>query len=282
MTCWIRNIVIFPLCLGLVLFAASVAADPDVLVLTVVPRSPPPETHREWSPFVERLSRDIGKPVTLKIFSGISEYEQFTLSAHADLTFSNPYQFVQLHNKLGFIPLVRDDAERLSGALVVRSNDTLQSVRDLDGQIIAFPHPNAFGASLYMRALLTTEFGIRFTPTYVSTHGNVYRSVILEKARAGGGVNVTLNKEPPAVRNQLRVLYETPGLAPHPLSAHPRLSTALRDKVQAAILHMADDEAGRAILSRITITKPVKADYALDYQLLERLHLETFYVESGD
>ena len=282
MTHWIRNIVILPLCLGLAFLATGASADPDALVLSVVPRSPPPETHREWSPFVERLSRDIGRPVALKIFSGISEYEQFTQSGRADLTFSNPYEFVQLHKRLGFIPLVRDDAERLSGALVVRSNDTLQSIRELDGQIIAFPHPNAFGASLYMRALLTTEFGIRFTPTYVSTHGNVYRSVILEKARAGGGVNVTLNKEPPAVRNQLRVLYETPALAPHPLSAHPRISAGLREKIQAAILRMADDEAGKAILARVTLTKPVRADYARDYQVLERLHLEKYYVESAD
>lgn len=277
-----RSILILPICLGLALLAANVAADNEALVLSVVPRSPPPETHREWSPFVERLSRDIGRPVTLKIFRGISEYEQFTLSGNADLSFSNPYQFVQLHHRQGFIPLVRDDAERLSGALVVRKTDSVQSVRDLDGQIIAFPHPNAFGASLYMRALLTTEFGIRFTPTYVASHGNVYRSVILDKARAGGGVNVTLNKEPPAVREQLRVLYETPGLAPHPLSAHPRVPAELRDKIKAAVLHMASDEAGRAILARVTLTKPVAADYPRDYQVLERLHLEKYYVESAD
>lgn len=277
-----RIIFLLSLCIGLLLSAPSQAADPDALVLTVVPRSPPPETHREWSPFVEQLSKDIGQPITLKLFKGISEYEQFTMYGHADLTFSNPYQFVKLHDRLGFIPLVRDDAERLSGSLVVRQNDSIQSVRELNGQTIAFPHPNAFGASLYMRALLTTEFGIQFTPTYVATHGNVYRSVILEKARAGGGINITLNKEPPAIREQLRVLYETPGLAPHPLSAHPRLAAALRDKIQASILRMADDDAGRALLGRVTLTKPVKADYLRDYQVLERLHLEKYYVESAD
>lgn len=277
-----RIILLLQLCVGTMLPGFSIATEPNPLVLTVVPRTPPPETHREWSPFVERLSKDIGQRVTLKIFKDISEYEHFTLSGKADLTFSNPYQMVMLHHRQGFIPLVRDDAARLSGALVVREHDPAQSVRDLNGETIAFPHPNAFGASLYMRALLTTEFGIRFTPTYVNTHGNVYRSVILEKARAGGGVNVTLNKESPAIRGKLRILYETPGLASHPLSAHPGISAELRSKIKAAILHMAEDDAGQAILARVTLTQPVPADYLRDYQVLERLQLEKYYVESAD
>lgn len=269
-------------CAGILLPVSVATAETEALILSIVPRSPTPETHREWSPFVERLSRDIGHPVKLKLFAGMSEFELFTLSGNADLTFSNPYQLVLLRARQGYIPLVRDDTERLSGALVVRTSDNLQSVRDLEGQTIAFPHPNAFGASLYMRALLSTEFGIRFTPIYVSTHGNVYRSVILDKARAGGGVNVTLNKEPPAVRNQLRILYETPGLAPHPLSAHPRVPPKLRDTIQAAVLRMANDAVGREILARTTLKSPVPADYARDYQVLERLHLEKYYVESAD
>ena len=61
-------------------------------------------------------------------------------------------------------------------------------MQDLDGADIAFPAPNAFGASLYMRALLAEQEKININPIYVETHANVYRNVIFGRASAGGGV----------------------------------------------------------------------------------------------
>lgn len=267
------------ICLALLPFGAY-AAEPKPLVLSVVPRFPATVTHRDWSPFVDRLTQAIHQPVELQVFNSFTEFERHTASGKADLAFINPYQMVQLRGKLGFIPLVRDGAKQLSGSLVVRNSDPITSVRELEGAQIAFPHPNSFGASLYMRAMLEREYGVHFTPIYVSTHANVYRSVILGKVAAGGGVNITLNQEPPAVRAQLRVIYETPGVAAHPLSAHPHLSVELREQIIDAVLRMSEDAAGREILKHVTINQPVRADYAQDYQSLEGVHLERYYVDT--
>lgn len=267
--------------LGLVLATSGAdAAESKPLVLSVVPRLPMTVTHRDWSPFAHRLAQAIHRPIELRVFNTFAEFEGHAVSGQADLVFANPYQALRLHRKQGFIPLLRDGARQLSGSLVVRSSDPITSVRGLDGARIAFPHPNAFGASLYMRALLEREYGIRFTPVYVTTHANVYRNVIHGKVAAGGGVNITLNQEAPAVRAQLRVLYETPGVAAHPLSAHPRVPAALREQITAAVLHMREDPAGREILQRVTLTQPVPADYNRDYQPLERLQLDSYYVDT--
>jgi len=256
------------------------AAEPKPLVLSVGPRLPASATHRDWSPFVDRLAQDIHQPVELRVFNTFAEFEGFVFSGRADLVFINPYQLVHLRRKLGFIPLVRDGARQLSSSLVVRSDDPIRSVRELDGTRIAFPHPNAFGASLYMRALLEREYGVHFTPVYVTTHANVYRNVILGKVAAGGGVNITLNLEPSSVREQLRVIYETPGVAAHPLSAHPRVPAALRAQIADAVLRMGADDAGRAILKQVTLTQPIRADYRRDYQPLEHLQLEKYYIDT--
>ena len=264
------------------LFMGGVRADEsNSLKLSVIPRLPATVTHRDWLPFVDRLAQAINVPIELRVFNTFADFEGHAVSGQADLVFANPYQLVLWRRQPGFIPLVRDDARQLSGSLVVRSDNPITSVRDLDGKQIAFPHPNAFGASLYMRALLEREFGIRFTPVYVTSHANVYRNVILGKTAAGGGVNITLNLEPPAVRSLLRVLYETPGVAAHPLSAHPRLSATLREKITDAVLRMSEDEIGRGILHRVALTQPVRADYALDYQRLESLRLDKYYVDTG-
>jgi phosphonate transport system substrate-binding protein len=92
------------------------------------------------------------------------------------------------------------------------------------------------------------------------------------------GVNVTLARERPELRDELRVLYETPGTAPHPLCAHPRIPADLRETVTRAILEMGKNDNGRSLLKRIDILQPVRATYERDYQPLEKLNLQKFVV----
>lgn len=271
------------------LFAASVllswsvtarGADEAPLIVTVVPRLPPATTHRDWSPFVERVQRESGVKIELKVFGAFSEFEQYIFSGKADLVFVNPYQAVELKKSMGYIPMVRDGSRKLNGVLVVDDSGPIKTLSDLNGKDIVFPHPNAFGASLHMRAMLQEVVKIKFNPVYVATHGNVYRHVLLGKAAAGGGVNVTLNKEPEQLRHKLRVIYQTSGVAPHPIVAHPRVSVEVRDKLARTIIGLAQDVQGRALLESTTLTQPVRADYNRDYSELEQLHLDKYYVHT--
>ncbi|NDY90454.1 phosphate/phosphite/phosphonate ABC transporter substrate-binding protein [Ideonella sp. TBM-1] len=98
-----------------------------------------------------------------------------------------------------------------------------------------------------MRALLTERERLQFTPQYVQTHSNVYRQVLAGQAGTGGGVNHNLHQEREEVRQGLRVLFETPGAAPHPVSAHPRLDPGLRQALTEALLALADQPEGEAL-----------------------------------
>jgi phosphonate transport system substrate-binding protein len=132
-----------------------------------------------------------------------------------------------------------------------------------------------------MRTILKEQEKIRFTSLYVKTHTNVYRHVLLGKTVAGGGINNTFNQEPAEVRAKLRVLLETPGVPPHPLSAHPRVPAAVRQSVSEAMLNMASDPVGRTLLKNIQIPNPVAADYVKDYQPLEKFRLEQSVVREN-
>ncbi len=260
--------------------ASNAASEASQYTLAIVPRLPPATVHREWSPFVERLQRESGVKLDLKVFSTFSEFEHYIYSGKADFVFINPYQAVTLKSALGYIPLVRDGSHKLSGVLVVRADSGIKKLSDLQGKDIAFPHPNAFGASLHMRATLKEVANIDFNPVYVTTHANVYRHVLLGKVAAGGGVNVTLNKEPEHLRDQLRIIFQTDGVAPHPLAANPRVAEPVREKIIQTILSMAQDVQGRAVLKATTIEEPVRANYATDYAGLEKLRLDKYYVHS--
>ncbi len=117
------------------------------------------------------------------------------LNGEPDVVYRNPYHAVMAKKAAGYTPILRDDATRLAGILVVRKDSPITRVEQLDGATLAFPAPNAFGASLDMRALLTNELKIHFKPEYVTTHSNVFRHVISGRAQAGGAIRQTLAQE---------------------------------------------------------------------------------------
>lgn len=247
--------------------------------LAIVPQSSPTTTYRTWAPFAERLGRSVGENLQIRVYRTFDEFETDLVNGRVDFAYMNPYHLLIARKQQGYVPLLRDGSRLLSGVLVVRRDSPVKSAQDLDGRDIGFPDPDAFAASLYMRALLQGKEKIRFQPRYFTTHSNVYRHVILGTVAAGGGVNVSLARERPEARNELRVLYETPATSPHPFCAHPRVSAALQQRVIQAVLRMAEDEEGRAALQLIDIPQPVRANYVRDYQSLEKLQLEKYRLQ---
>lgn len=268
------------LALGLLLCASALAdsAKPSYSI-AVVPQFPAAEIHRDWTPLVERLKKETGLALTLSIAPSIPQFEEAVLAGEADFAYLNPYHQVMAKRAQGYVPLLRD-RKPLTGILVVRKDDPIKAVKELDGKEVAFPAPNAFGASLWMRALMAEQEKIHIIPAYVKTHSNCYRYVATGKMVACGGVNHTLAEEPEEVRAILRVLMETPGVPSHPLAAHPRVPEAVRRAVGDALLGMAADSAGQALLAAIQMPQPVRADYARDYQPLEKFGLDKYVVRS--
>lgn len=270
---------LFTLPLGEVLAQGSLkpaATATKTYTISVVPQYNVVQLHTEWAPLVARISRESGIPLQLVLAKTIPQFESAVLAGEPDFAFMNPYHAVMAKRAQSYIPVLRD-AKALKGILVVRNDSAVKNIKELDGKPIGFPAPNAFGASLYMRALLTAE-PITFQSQFLTTHGNVYRSVLNSSVAAGGGVNTTFNDEPPEVRSQLRVLYQTPESASHPLVAHPRVPAEVVKAVTDAFLHLSKDSEGQRMLADIRIPQPVAADYARDYLPLEKLKIEKFVI----
>lgn len=274
-TAWARLVVF-----GCVAALAPLWAAAQSYTVAVVPQFPALEVHRAWTPLLARLSAGTGFDLKLSTAASIPEFERQFQSGQPDVVFLNPYHMVMASHSHQYVPLVRESKELLSGILVVRVDSPLRNLRDLAQQSIAYPAPNAFGASLYMRSLLA-EQKVSTQATFVKTHGNAYRHAITGLAAAAGGIRSTLEREPPEVRAQLRVLFETPAVAPHPLAVHPRVPAAHRQALRDAWLELAQTEEGRALLKAVQMPHPVAADYQRDYAPLERLHLEKFAVNEG-
>jgi phosphonate transport system substrate-binding protein len=248
-----------------------------VFSLAVVPQFTAVEVNRDWMPLLDRLQRDSGLALQLKMTPSIPRFEAEVLAGLHDFAFMNPYHAVLAARAQGYVPLVRD-TKLLTGILVVRKDSPIQTLQALEGASVAFPAPNSFGASLWMRALLAEREKVRITPVYAQTHSNVFRQVMRGSVAAGGAVNKTLQQEHDEVRNDLRVLFETPGAAPHPLCAHPRLPGPVAQALADALLKVGSDPAGQALLQAVQLANPVRADYARDYRPLEGYKLDKYVV----
>lgn len=246
----------------------------------VVPQLPAAKIYSTWSPLLQRVGEDAGLCFELRVSTSIPEFEQKFLKGESEFVFLNPYHAVLAYQKKKYQPLLADSEDLLTGILVVRADSPIQSLDELKGKNISFPAPNAFAASLLIRAEMAKK-KIDITPVFVKTHSNVYRSVIGKDALAGGGVNNTLNNEAQEVQQQLRVLYETSAYTPHPIATHPAIPTAVRERFLKAVLKLTHDAQGRKLLEGINLQKPQAVNYAKHYKPLESLQLEKFLVLTG-
>lgn len=247
--------------------------------LAIVPQFDARKIESIWGPIAAAVKRDAGVTLVLRGNVSIPEFERQLYAGAFDFAYMNPYHFVRANRAQGYHARLRDFAQALQGVLVVRKDSPIRSVAELDGRKIAMPAPNALGAALIPRAEFSRKFRIKPVISYVKSHSSVYRSVVAGTVDAGGGVEHILNAENDAIRSQLRILYKTLEVPPHPLAVHPRVSSEIADKVVAAMLRFAATPEGAKLFAAIPMKKPGRASTE-EYAPLEALGLDEFFVKN--
>lgn len=242
----------------------------------IVPQFTSEQITQIWTPVLEELA----KRSDVKLYFAPSRTTRFfeinLESASFDFVYANPYQGLIAYKKQGYIPIVRDRLP-LSGVLVVHKDSPYKKVSDLAGKIIAFPSPNALGASLLVRADLDAVHRINFTPQYTSSHTSAYQSTLHKQSAATGGIEATFGLLSEDDKENLRVLYRTRETVSHPFMAHPRVPDSVRLKVQNAWLAMSADPAWNQQLAKIPFDRLVKSKID-DYKILDSMNLKKFYI----
>ena len=260
--------------------AASLGALPhaqaEEYTFAVAPQFEQRKLFATWKPIIDEVSRRSGVPLKLVATLTIPQFEQALSKGSNDFVYANPYHIVREVSRQAYIPLVRD-ATPLRGILVVRKDDPIKSVTELDGKPMAVPSMNAIGP-LLVRVDLGQQFNTHVVPLDVKTHSSVYLHVANGLAPAGAGVNKTFEEQDEAIRNSLRILYTTREMPPHPVAAHPRVPKEVREKVQTALLEMAQTENGKALLGEVPIHKAVPTSIQ-DYLPMTKWGLERFWTE---
>jgi len=247
----------------------------------VVPQFEPRKLATIWIPILTELEKRTGFRLIMAGAARIPEFESEFEHGRYDFAYMNPYHSVVAMRKQGYEPLVRDEGTQLSGILVVAKEGPIKQIADLAGKTVAFPAPNALGASLLMRADLDRIHKLKISPMWAQTHSSAYLNAALGKADAAGGVMSTFEQQPPAVREKLKILYETRAMPSHPVMAHPRVPTGDRDKLRQAFIDLGATPEGQALLAKVPFKRIGNAKPE-DYRQLSTWGLEHYYVQGGD
>lgn len=251
--------------------------EPAALVFGVVPQQSASELAKAWIPILDYLGRKTGRRLRFATAKDIPTFEQRLAAGEYDLAYMNPYHYTVFQRQPGYRPLAREKDRQLKGIVVVRKDSPLRDIAQLKGETVAFPGPAAFAATLLPQAQLK-KMGIAIESSYVSSHDSVYLAVSRGLYAAGGGIQRTFENIDPGTREQLRILWTTLGYTPHAIAVHPRVSDGVAGQLQAALLAMADDPQGAALLKSIGfngLVAAADADYddirRLDFKLLQAL-----------
>ncbi|MFY0680136.1 MAG: phosphate/phosphite/phosphonate ABC transporter substrate-binding protein [Thalassovita sp.] len=241
----------------------------------IVPQFEARKLAQIWAPIIQEIETRTGHKFEIVGSPKIPDFEQAFGEGLYDFAYMNPYHATLAAKAQGYRPLVRDGARQLFGVLVVHKDSPYASPKDLADQTIAFPAPNALGASLMIRADLTNQHHIGFRSEYVATHSSAYLNVVLGQAAAAGGVMGTLRAQPENIFNELRILHQTEKVAPHPIVAHPRVPIRIQEEVKRALLDLWQTKQGRQLLLQIPMREVIEAN-PNDYRLIEQLGLDVF------
>ena len=200
----------------------------------IVPQQSATRLAKMWTPFLEKLSKEVGVKIKFATAKNIPTFEACLANGVYDLSYMNPYHFTTFNELNGYQAFARQTKKKLKGIIVVKKDSPYAKLTDLDGLDLAFPSPAAFGASVIPRAEMK-KMKMSFTPKYVKSHDSVYRSVAAGFMQAGGGVLRTWGAIPEGLKSQLKIIYKTKGYTPHAFATHPRVSKQLVEKIKQAM-----------------------------------------------
>lgn len=260
----------------LLVSVSSSASEKKVYKFGIVPQFEARKLREIWNPILKELEKRTGIKFIIEGSPRIPDFESSFIRGDFDFAYMNPYHSLIAFDTQKYVPLVRDHARKLYGIVAVSKKSGIKSIDELLNKRIAFPAPNALGASLMVRSDLKSK-KIKFDPIYLQTHTSAYLNVLLGKASAAGGVFGTYSRQKKNIRENLKIIYETKKVSPHPIVAHPRVPKEIVTKVKKAFLELGEDLKMAELLKKIPIKK-VGIAKVEDYQELREMELEKSYV----
>ena len=253
-------------------FSVTAESSKPVLTFGLVPQQSASRLAQLWSPIFKYIGKRSGVELIFATAPSIPEFEKRCAMGEYDIAYMNPYHYTAFHENPGYEAFAKQKDKRIKGIIVAKKGSAVKDLQDLKHEVLAFPAPAAFAASVLTRAKLARE-NIDFSAEYVRSHDSVYRSVAKGLYVVGGGIERTFKNVDPSIQSQLYVLWKSKGYTPHAFAAHPGVDKTIVKRIQQVMLNMSQDEEGKRLLKNINF-KGIEAAKNKDWDDVRHLGIE--------
>lgn len=214
-------------------------------------------TAEYWNPILNYVGKKAN--VQLELLIARTATDSTDMASRGELAFAyTNHLFTPEREKLGFSVIVRPDDDGIRGQIIVNENSPIKSVRELDGQKVAFANPYGFtGYYVPYDALLRA--GIKPEPIFAGTQEAAIGQLMHSQVVAAGLNSQVLADFANREHFAYRVLYSSDLYNDLCIMAHPKVPQAVTAAVRKALIEMKDDPAGKAVLeasAKVLSAKP--------------------------
>jgi phosphonate transport system substrate-binding protein len=256
--------------MGMALCASHAGGADKPYEFGVFPYLPVTKIHELYSPMAIDFEAKLGRQVQLS--SKARTFGDELRRRIYDLAFIQPFDYVDAHDKHGYLPLARRPGD-LQALIVVRDDSPLKALEDLRGKTVANPPVDAAVSHLTSIALweagIDANAGVR--RDYGKNHLTCVQSVVIGAADACGVAEPAFRrvKEQIDAGTRLRILHETVGMPAPLFVVHSRLSRKDREVLLKTIVEWSKTKEGKKILDRGHFA-PFVAAKDSDYEVVRR------------
>lgn len=226
------------------------------LTLGIHPFKPPTTLIKSFTPLATYLSHKMNEPVSIKISKDYQTHIDSVGQDKFDLAYMGPAPYVEMVQAYGQKPLlarqVINSSPVFHGKIIVRKDSPIQSIEELKGKRFAFGDPNSTMGHLMPRYMLA-QAGVRAEQLasfkHISDHMNIVLAVLAGDFDAGAvKEDVFFTQE----QRGLRAIATSPPIFDHLFISSKRLPAEKVGALRNALLNLAKEPNGKAILQAMT------------------------------
>lgn len=263
----------------------AVQAAPGEFSFGVFPQLSARTLAETYQPLTNFLGSSLGQPANLESAPDFFTFHKRTLDGEYDLVLTAPHMAWLAWKEGGYTPILTY-TEPARGFLVVRADSPYRQLTDLRGKTIAIPDPNAV-INIRMEKILANAglvMGRDVLVAEVGSHTNAAMHVTEKQADAAIVGVFPFLRLPKEVRDNLRVLAETPTMPSHTFLVKPRTTPAREQAIRQAVENFMQSEAGKAFLQKTGMggVRPLKKDElkqvendGLEFSRRFQIHMES-------
>jgi phosphonate transport system substrate-binding protein len=223
--------------MALLLCSQSLFAKPKEVVFGSVAMDIPAVMHKRLTPLTKYLSKELKRPVSLRLSPNMGAAIKDTANGTVDLAYLTPVAYLKAHEKGNaeiIAKTVTNGKASFQLMIVVREDSPIKTVQDLVGKSFAFGDERA----LLQRAAVVGS-GIKLGQfseyKFLGHYDNIARAVMNNDFDAG------ILKDTMAYKwkgKGLRILYSSPNLPPYNIAASKNVDKTLLDQLRQAFLKL--------------------------------------------